>query len=156
MSLYAELTSGLKVSEFLLKYREKGISSDNIKFFIEFGLLNNLIYRMHKYATIESPPKKQNYRMLKGAARLDPDEDYFNNGSNNFLVSSPQLRLAEVKANANFGSSSPIAAKFKQFEQILEGENLRCFDDICVELEIPLVELERKLKEKSLIFTFYK
>ena len=55
ISLYSELTSGMKVSEFLVKYQHKqsGIDSQNIKYFIEFGLLNQLIYRAHKYAIID-------------------------------------------------------------------------------------------------------
>jgi hypothetical protein len=52
ISLYAELTSGIKVSEFLSKYTEDGVDKVNIKYFIEFGLLKKLIYRVNRHIVI--------------------------------------------------------------------------------------------------------
>lgn len=49
IALFSELTNGQKVSEFLVRYEQDGVNRSSIKYFVEFGLLNNLIYRMHKH-----------------------------------------------------------------------------------------------------------
>jgi hypothetical protein len=58
ISLYAELTSGIKVSEFLSKYTEDGVDKVNIKYFIEFGLLKKLIYRVNRHIVISQTSKR--------------------------------------------------------------------------------------------------
>lgn len=78
ISLFAELTSGLKVSEFLAKYCQEGVDKINIKYFIEFGLLNKLIYRMHRYIinNVSTQRKQRN---------KSPQRDRF------FFVEQPKL-----------------------------------------------------------------
>ena len=49
IALFSELTNGQKVSEFLVRYEQDGVNRSSIKYFVEFGLLNNIIYRMHKH-----------------------------------------------------------------------------------------------------------
>lgn len=58
MSLYAELTSGIKVSDFIAKYSQNGVDKVNIKYFIEFGLLNNIITRVYRHIIINSASKR--------------------------------------------------------------------------------------------------
>ena len=81
ISLYSELCSGLKVSEFLAKYQQAGVNQDTIKYFIEFGLINNLIYRMHKYILTESSQIKSKPRMIFGHSKkgggLDLGDKFF-------------------------------------------------------------------------------
>ncbi len=39
VSLFAELTNGNKVKDYMIKYKENAINETTIKYFIEFGLL---------------------------------------------------------------------------------------------------------------------
>jgi hypothetical protein len=57
IALFSELTNGQRISEFLVRYQQDGVNRSNIKYFVEFGLLNNLIYRMHKHVLHSSNRK---------------------------------------------------------------------------------------------------
>ena len=67
IALFSELTNGQRVSEFLVRYQQDGVNRSNIKYFVEFGLLNNLIYRMHKHVLHSSNRKlgaQNNYKFF--------------------------------------------------------------------------------------------
>jgi len=50
------------VKDFLIKIFDKVVNEHSIKYFIEFGLIEGLIYRMHRYAMIKNPTHKANIR----------------------------------------------------------------------------------------------
>ena len=52
--------------------------------------------------------------------------------------------------------SEVVTQKFRIFEQILREKKIVCLDEVCVELELSMPELEKKLKHSEHIFTFYK
>jgi hypothetical protein len=54
VSLFSALCCGNKVKDFLINYADEGLNRKNIKRFIEFALLNNMIYRVHKYIKLST------------------------------------------------------------------------------------------------------
>jgi hypothetical protein len=119
VALYSELTNGVKVSEFLIKHShlEDGISKHNIKFYIEFGLLNGLIYRVHKYAILDQSKKKANQGRLFGGAGAGQNM----RAKNNDLFFGIDFNTVQALTTFEKGGGGGInqqqsAQKLKQFE----------------------------------------
>ncbi|CDW77344.1 nitrogen permease regulator 2-like protein [Stylonychia lemnae] len=140
VSLYSALTSGLKIKEILIKYSDECLNQNNVKFFIEFGLLNKLLFRKHKYALINNPYQANNLLQFR---------------QNNSYNPKMQTNFDNVQRSLTPDIASYIQQQqqgFTKIDQLIQREN-QCFDQICVDFSISPSDLEAKLKSKG--YQFY-
>ena len=163
VSFYAELCSGIKVRDFLVKYFEEGFTKQNIKYFVEFGLLNQLIYRLHKYAKIDSfadgsPADSTSNLMSPSVGVLPPTNNFiskFRQKNVGGSLDESSFGSGNFHSNTLNGSQTTHAMKMQKIEMMISEDNC-CFDEMCVKMDMTPNELDSRLKYRSNIITYYK
>ena len=99
---------------------------------MEFGILNGLIYRMHRHISKEGHGIA--HQKQKTIFVNDLDEDFFHSISPSRHGASPHYQA------------------LKRIDELLASSGLLCMDQACVELEVSTGELEKLLRHGYLMF----
>eukprot|EP00347_Sterkiella_histriomuscorum_P010984 403374190 len=155
IQLYSAITSGIRVKDVVVKYSDESINYMNIKYFIEFGLLNNLIQRKHKYAIHTNPFQSQLGQLLSMRSQQVIQTPKQANITNNNVGAFDNILRSLTHDYSNFTPYifTQDLNTFSKIEQYMISNNWS-FDQVCVEFKISQSELESKLKQKGYV-TYY-